>query len=312
MKLFDVLAVGELNPDLILAGIRAQSPDLGTEQEFASYRLTLGSSTAIACVLMQRLGLRTAMVARVGDDDYGRLCQQILSTENVDATWVKTLSGTETGVTISLPYPQDRLLLTCYGAMAAMGADAVSDAMLEQCRHIHSGSFFIQRKLRTGLADLFGRARALGLTTSLDTGWDPDGNWMDDNLRATLAQTDIFFPNEIEFANLTGSDDIAAGMAMLHGLGVGEVVLKRGAKGSLHSGPSGVTEHRGFPITSIDTTGAGDACNAGYLTARFAGLATLDCLALANACGALTATAIGGTGGLKTREQAEALIRTQA
>lgn len=70
MAEIDVLAVGELNPDLILAGIRADQPRVGTEQEFAGYHLTLGSSTAIACVLMQRLGLATAMSAYVGNDDY--------------------------------------------------------------------------------------------------------------------------------------------------------------------------------------------------------------------------------------------------
>lgn len=309
MAVLDVLAVGELNPDMILAGIRAQAPELGTEQEFGSYRLTLGSSTAIACVLMQRLGLRTAMVARVGDDDHGRFCRQILTEEGVDTSGVQTLPGIETGVTISLPYPQDRLLLTCYGTMSAMAADAVTDAMLAQARHMHSGSFFIQRKLRTGLAGLFARARKNGLTTSLDTGWDPDQTWMGDDLRATLAQTDIFFPNEVEFRHLTGSDDIPQGMAKLHGLGVGEVVLKRGAGGTVHSGPQGMTAHGGFVITPLDTTGAGDACNAGYLAGHFAGLSIPDRLALANACGALTAMAIGGTGGLHSRAQAEAMIR---
>jgi len=305
---FDVLAVGELNPDLILAGIKAKAPVLGTEQEFASHRLTLGSSTAIACVLMQRLGLRTAMVARIGDDDYGRFCQAALEAEGIDTGGVVVMPGVETGVTISLPYPQDRLLLTCYGTMSAMGAEAVSQAMLGRARHLHSGSFFIQRRLRPGLAQLFAQAKAMGLSTSLDTGWDPDQRWLEADLQATLAHTDMLFPNEVEFRHLTGSDDIVSGMAMLHGLGVGEVLLKRGAKGVVHSGPDGIAEQPGFAIIPVDTTGAGDACNAGYLAGRLEGLALTKRLALANACGALTAQAIGGTGGLRSRSQADSLI----
>jgi ribokinase len=308
MRQFDVLAVGELNPDLILAGIRADGPRLGTEQAFADYRLTLGSSTAIACVLMQRLGLRTAMVARIGDDGYGRFCLEALAAEGVATQGVETLAGVPTGLTISLPYPQDRMLLTCYGTMDRMGAEAVTDDMLANTRHIHSGSFFIQRRLRPGLADVFARARAMGVTTSLDTGWDPDGNWMTDDLQAVLAETDILFPNETEFAHLTGSEDIAAGTAALRALGVGEVVLKRGALGSVYAGPEGIIAHSGFPITPVDTTGAGDACNAGYLSARLRGLLPTERLALGNACGALTATAIGGTGGLKSLDQAMALV----
>lgn len=308
MTRFDVLAVGELNPDLVLAGIRAEAPVLGTEQAFDSHRLTLGSSTAIACVLMQRLGLGTAMVARVGADDYGRFCREALRAEGVDISHVEDIAGMETGVTISLPYPKDRMLLTCYGTMEAMGAEAVEDGLLARCRHLHSGSFFIQRRLRPGLAGLFARARALGLTTSLDTGWDPDEKWMADDLAAVLAQTDIFLPNEVEFAHITGTDDFDTGARRLFDLGVSEIVLKRGARGSVYAGPEGRFEHGGFAIEPVDTTGAGDACNAGYLAARLWGRDPGARLALGNACGALTAMAIGGTGGLTGLGAAEAMI----
>lgn len=312
MPQFDVLAIGELNPDLILSGIRADGPRLGTEQAFESHTLTLGSSTAITCVLMQRLGLRTAMAARVGADSYGAFCRETLVAQGVDISGVAVLEGQATGVTISLAYPSDRLLLTHYGTMAALEADEIGDAQLASARHIHVASFFIQRGLRPGLAGLFARARSLGVTTSLDTGWDPDGNWLADDLRAVFAQTDIFLPNETEFLHLTGTNDLAAGFETLLGLGIGEVVLKRGAQGSLYCGPEGEIAHRGFKADPIDTTGAGDSCNAGYLTARLAGKPVAERLAWGNACGALTVGAIGGTSGVKNRAQVEAFLAAQA
>ncbi len=308
MATFDVLAVGELNPDLILSGIRASAPRLGTEQAFSNYTLTLGSSTAIACVLMQRLGLRTAMAARVGDDDYGRFCRMTLGKEGVDAAGVLTDSEAPTGVTISLPYPEDRLLLTCYGTMDRLTIGDINRRRLQEARHLHLGSFFIQRGLKPHLAQLFREARELGLTTSLDTGWDPDERWLDDDLRATLAVTDIFVPNETEMQNITGTSDTDRGLQRLLDLGVGEVLLKQGAQGSVYAGPLGRFEHKGFKITPVDTTGAGDACNAGYLAARLEGLPPSRRLMLGNACGALTAAAVGGTGGLFSRAQAEAFI----
>ncbi|MDB5505377.1 MAG: carbohydrate kinase [Devosia sp.] len=309
MKRFEIVSIGELNPDLILSGIRAAGPVLGTEQEITGYRLTLGSSTAIATVLMQRLGLRTAMIARVGDDDYGRFCRQTLTRENVDIGGVIVDPEVATGVTISLAYPSDRLLLTHYGAMAAVTAADLDWDLIAAARHLHLGSFFIQRGLRGELHAVFRRARALGLTTSLDTGWDPDERWLSNDLRAVLAETTVFLPNETELAHITGTDDVEAGLAAAMALGVGEVLLKRGAAGSVYLGPEGRFEQPGFPIVPVDTTGAGDAFNAGYLTGRFEGLPVPERLRLGNACGAIIATAIGGTGGLVDRAEADAVIR---
>lgn len=309
MKRFDVVSIGELNPDLILHGIKAKAPVLGTEQAIEGYLLTLGSSTAIATVLMTRLGLRTAMIARVGDDEYGRFCRDTLGREGVDHTHVVTDAAVETGVTISLPYPEDRLLLTCYGAMEAVTIDDVPWDTLANARHLHVGSFFIQRGIRSDLHEVFRRARAMGLTTSLDTGWDPDARWLQDDLRAALAQTDVFLPNETELSNITGTKDISEGLERALALGPGEIVAKLGAAGASYCGAEGRVDKRGLTIKPVDTTGAGDAFNAGYLVTRLEGRPVAERLAFGNACGASAAMALGGTGGVRTRADVEALLR---
>lgn len=304
----DVLAVGELNPDFILAGIRVRAPELGTEQEFDRYRLTLGSSTAITCVLLQRLGLRTAMAACVGDDEHGRFCRDALRAEGVDTSLVETRSGVATGLTICLPYPDDRLLLTCKGAMTLDPSTAVTAAVLRGVRHLHVGSFFLQSGLRPRLPQLFAHARALGVTTSLDTGWDSDGHWLTDDLQETLAHTSIVFPNEQEFEQLSGGTDVARGIARLRNLGVGTVVLKRGPAGAVHGDADGLVAAAGYGATAIDTTGAGDSFNAGYLAAMLTGAAVAERLSFSNACGALTVAAIGGTGGVTDAAQVRAFL----
>lgn len=309
MKRFDVISLGELNPDLILHGIKADAPKLGTEQEIAGYKLTLGSSTAIATVLMTRLGLTTAMVARVGDDDYGRFCRDTLTREGVNIDGVITDSSVETGVTISLPYPSDRLLLTCYGAMDRLTIDDVPWDRVAEARHLHLGSFFIQRGLRGDLHQVFSRARKLGLTTSLDTGWDPGEHWLTDDLRAALSEADVFLPNETELAHITGTDDVGEGSKLALALGAREVVVKRGATGSSYFGREVLVDAPAQRITPLDTTGAGDAFNAGYIAMRLEGRSVAERLAFGNACGASVALAIGGTGGLKNRAEVEALLR---
>ena len=304
----DVLAVGELNPDFILSGLRDGKPVLGTEQEFSSYYLTLGSSTAITCVLMQRLGLRTAMAACVGDDEYGRFCQAALDAEGVDTRLVDTRADVPTGLTLCLPYPDDRMLLTCKGAMTLDPSEKVTPAMLGSVRHLHVGSFFLQTGLRPRLPALFAAARDAGVTTSLDTGWDPDEEWLTDDLRTTLALTSVFLPNESEFAALTGEKDVASGMARLLDLGVTAVALKRGAAGASYGDRDRVVDAPAFASRAIDTTGAGDAFNAGYLTAMLKGAPVDERLRIGNACGALTVAAIGGTGGVTNADQVQALV----
>ena len=308
---FDVLAVGELNPDLVLSGLQAEGPRLGTEQEFGAYLLTLGSSTAITCVLMQRLGLMTAMNAYVGDDEYGRFCRATLAAEQVDVEFVRTDSSLATGLTVCLPYPADRMLLTCKGAMVLNPADVIEAARLRQARHIHVGSFFLQDGLRPHVAQLFRAARQLGLTTSLDTGWDPQERWLSDDLREAFGHTSYLFPNALEFEKLAGTSDVEQGMARLRHMGISAIVLKRGPDGALHEDANGLTGHAGYMASPVDTTGAGDAFNAGYITAMLRNAPVTERLMFGNACGALTVAAVGGTNGVTSAEQVRAFIARQ-
>ena len=307
----DVLAVGELNPDLILANIRAQAPHLGTEQEFGAHQLTLGSSTAITCVILQRLGLATAISAWVGDDDHGRFCRTALEREHVDVALVRTHPTLATGLTVCLPYPSDRMLLTCKGTMTLDPADGISAGRLRAFRHIHVGSFFLQDELQPAVGPLFAAARAIGLTTSLDTGWDPHQRWLSHDLRAALAHTSYLFPNLLEFEHLTGTADPEPGIARLLGFGVGAVVLKRGGEGAVHGDAEGVRAHPGFTARAVDTTGAGDAFNAGYIAAMLRGAPIAERLAFGNACGSLTVAAVGGTSGVRDARQVGAFAARQ-
>ncbi|UPH72227.1 sugar kinase [Abyssibius alkaniclasticus] len=307
---FDVLAIGELNPDLILSGFTVDGPRLGTEQAFESEVLTLGSSTAIACVLMQRLGLKTAMCSMVGDDTYGQFCRDALIAEGVDISGIKVAQGQQTGMTISLSYPKDRMLLTRYGTMSNFGTGDIDMDLLHDARHLHVGSFFIQSALRPGLEDLFAAARSEGQTTSLDLGWDPSETWDQAALTAVLPHVSVIFPNKVELAAITGCADVHDGLERLHAMGAQTIALKLGADGALYSSADGQIRHPGFPATVIDTTGAGDSFNAGFLHAMLKRSKPADCLAHANACGALTVQATGGTGGLQNYAQVKKLLNS--
>lgn len=304
----DVLAVGELNPDLILARIAADAPRLGTEQEAAAFRLALGSSTAICTVGLQRLGLRAALVAKLGADDFGRFCERAIEREGIETRYLQRDPALSTGLTVALAYAHDRLLVTHPGAMVALAVDAVPDEALRRARHLHVSSFFLQRALQPGLAGLFERARARGLSTSLDTGWDPADRWDLERLAPALRHVDVFLPNRAELAALSGRRDLAAGAAWALERGVGRVAVKLGAEGGASFGADGSETHGGYAVDAVDTTGAGDSFDAGYLFGFLRGAPERDRLRLGNACGALTAAALGGTGGFETAARVGAFL----
>jgi sugar/nucleoside kinase (ribokinase family) len=300
MSRFDVLVVGDLNPDVVLIGLENAEPRLGTEQVFAGMERTLGGSGAIASVNMSRLGLRTVLVARVGNDEPAAFCRSILDREGVEALLLVN-PALQTGVTVAVAYPTDRLLLTSPGAVADLTAAEVPIELLDDVRHIHVSSYFLQVRLRAGLEQLFRTARARGVTTSLDPGWDPMGRWLDTGLARVLAVTDALLVNATELAHLTDLDEIDAGAAKLLALGTSAVVLKDGSRGAHYFAAGEHHTDRGFIVTPLDTTGAGDAFDAGYVAAMLEGRSVADRLRFANACGAVVTQVRGGAGGNLTR-----------
>ena len=304
----DVLAIGELNPDMILSGITAEAPVLGTEQTYRSDHLTLGSSTAITSVGLRRLGLTVTLASRIGRDGHGDFCLDALRREGVGTEHVHR-GATPTGLTVSVAYAHDRLLLTRLGASAEMRVENVDTDTFASVRHVHSGSFFLLDALRPGLASLFAEAREMGCTTSLDPGWAPGGDWDPAALQAVLPHCDVFLPNRDEARAITGATDEIDALRTLAEMGARRVAMKAGAAGAHVLGPQGHAAHPGFEVAVQDTTGAGDAFDAGFVFGMLAGWSDAQSLTLANTCGAIATTRPGGTGASLSLASARALVR---
>jgi len=306
MKKYDILALGELNLDLLVTGLGTM-PVPGREVIVKDASLVLGSSTAICAAGTAKLGLKTAMCSVIGNDDFGKKALIFLSEYGIDAEHVRVDPNLRTGLTISLSGPDDRALVTHPGAIAETSSELVDDDLLAQARHIHVGSFFLQEKLRPGLPRLFAKARGAGVTTSLDAGWDDTGRW-GYNLMETLAHTDIFFPNESEARAITGLDDLekaAYSLAKICGI----AVIKCGRQGALFC-DGGQIQKAGtyLGMEAVDTTGAGDSFNAGFLYAYLAGYDLFRCMQYGNACASVSVTRIGGASGCATVADAEKVI----
>lgn len=295
MAEFDVLLVGDANPDLLLRGdVR---PRFGqAEQLLTSADLVLGGSAAITAAGCARLGLRTALLAAVGDDIFGTITRQHLAERGVRLLAADP-GGAPTGLSVVLSEPDDRGILTLPGTIPALRPADVTDELLARARHVHVSSLYLQPTLAAGLAGVYARAHALGLTTSLDTNWDPAEAW--ESVTEILTHTDVFLPNAAELLAITGAGDPAAAAKKL---GI-TVVMKDGPRGARAWWPGGECAAPGRTVEVVDATGAGDSFNAGFLAARLSGRPIEEAVGWAAVAGALSTRAAGGTAAQATPEE---------
>jgi sugar/nucleoside kinase (ribokinase family) len=289
----DVVVVCEINVDIVVTGLDGP-PRFGAEREVQDVLLTAGSSGVLTATGLADLGLRVGICGLVGDDVFGRYMLGHFERHGIDPTGVVMDPGVRTGASVSLSARDDRAILTHPGAMARFSYEQVRFDVVTRARHLHLSSYFLQAALRPAVATLLRRARALGLTTSCDTGHDPAEEWRIDDL---LAELDLFLPNEVEALAMSGAHDPEAAMTWLAER-VPVVAVKCGADGAWAARGTERVFASGLKIDVVDTLGAGDAFDAGFLSGWLAGADLSACARRGNACGALTAAHIGGTGAI--------------
>jgi len=300
-----VLVVGEINLDLILANYQS-FPALGREVLVDDLVATLGSASAIFAVGLARLGAPVAFLGKVGADQWGEQCLDAMRRAGVDLARVIRDPALKTGLTVSITSARERALVSYLGAIAALRAEDVPDDALRGFQHLHVSSYFLQQGLRPGCASLFARARAAGLTTSLDPGFDPSERWEAD-LVDTLRSVDVFLPNEVELCALARCSTPVEALHRLQN-GATRIVAKLGALGCATLEGGRLVEVPAFRVETVDTTGAGDSFNAGFLHAWLSGLPLRDCLRWGAACGGLSTRGLGGTGRQADRAEVEQLL----
>ncbi|HVH53998.1 MAG TPA: carbohydrate kinase family protein, partial [Actinomycetota bacterium] len=203
---FDLLVLGDANPDLIVQGDVA--PEFGQAEKLVDRAdLVIGGSGAIAACGAARLGLRVAFSGVVGEDVFGRFMLDALAERDVDTQGLVMDSSRRTGLSIVLSKGEDRATLTALGAIADLRDKVIDRDLLRSARHVHVSSYFLQAALAAGLPALFREAHEAGASTSIDPNWDPADEW-DGGLLSLLSQTDCFLPNSVEARAITGMDDI--------------------------------------------------------------------------------------------------------
>jgi sugar/nucleoside kinase (ribokinase family) len=302
----DLLVVGDANLDVILSGADLL-PDFGqVEKVVDNGSLVLGGSASIAAAGAARLGLHVGLCAVVGDDAGGDFARQALADAKVGLGHLRLAAGRATGITVVLNRGDDRAMLTSVGTISELSPGDLERLPDRPAGHVHIASYFLMSSaFRDALPEHLARFRRSGVTVSLDPNWDPQQVW---DLRSVLSEVDVVLPNRVELAAITDRSGLFDALRVMTGWGPG-VVVKCGAEGA-HAliGSQEVSVAGWSPPRVIDTVGAGDSFDAGFLVAQLLGMTLEESVRMAVAAGALSTTRPGGTNGQPTLSEARSLV----
>jgi sugar/nucleoside kinase (ribokinase family) len=306
VRRFDVTIAGELNLDLILAGVPEELPQ---ERELLvrDMNLTLGASSAIVAHNLACLGSGVGFASCVGDDRIGEIALARLSSAQVDVSKVAILPGRQSGLTVILQRHSGRNMLTFPGTIFDLRLANLDLDYLSSARHFHLSSYYLQRALQPDVPKLLKQLKSAGLTISLDCNDDPDDRW-DGAIREALEYVDIFMPNAREAQCLTGAQDVEAAAEQLV-RAVPLVVVKLGSRGALARRGDERWFSPAVKIDVVDAVGAGDSFDAGFLHEYLRGSDVPACLAAGNLAGALSTTRAGGTEAFRDAQHRENFSR---
>ena len=302
----DVVCLGILVADVIARPVD-RLPERGTLALVDEIRVHGGGCALNTASALARLGLRAAAAGKLGVDPLGDVLLGILEERGVDSRAVVRDPATPTSATVALVGADgERTFLHLPGANASLRADDLDPELIFSGRALHVGGALLLEALDgEPTAAVLAEARRRGVLTSLDTAYDASGRW--NRVLPSLAELDLFTPSLAEAQGITGEREPGRAARRLRELGVREVAVTLGPDGCYVAGET-FEGHVPAPLVEVvDGTGSGDAFAAGFLHAKLAGLPLEDAARLANATGALAATASGAYDGLRGLEETSAL-----
>ena len=294
----DVLVLGEYFCDLIFTGL-PEPPRLGTDLFSQALDIVPGGAYILTTAL-HRLGVQARWMARLGNDLFSQFVLSEAQREGLDSSLFQYFDQPLRSVSASFSFVQDRGFISYWDAFPECRPEAVIAA--QRPRWVVNTPFDCTPESRAHIDFIHQHGGRVYVdcqyvTTTLD----------EPGLADTLRMVDVFAPNQSEACQLTGEEQPAKAAARLAEF-CPLVVVKAGAEGA-YAHSAGQTWHApALPVAVVDTTGAGDSFNAGFLAALLQGLPVETCLRYGNICGGLSVTRPGGASAAPRMEELRRIL----
>jgi len=300
--MFDVACIGILVADLIAKPVD-KIPEAGLLERIDSIGLYSGGCAMSAGIDMSKLGLKTAVLGKIGNDSFGEFLKCELEKYHVNCDGLAIDPSVQTSASVVLSAGGgERSFLHCIGANGTYGYTDVNFDIIKKSQIVFvAGTMLMDAFDGEASAAVLRRAKEMGKVTVLDTAWDSKGRWMD-VLRPCMAYIDYFLPSMEEAVMLSGKRDPREICDVFLDIGVQNVVLKNGEDGCFVLQEGELITIPPYKCDAVDTTGAGDSFCAGFITGLIKGLDIVECGKFANAVGAHCVMEKGATTGMKSYE----------
>lgn len=308
MKKPKILVMGDVNVDLVVP--LSDRSIAGVEQRDSALELHGGGTAANVAVALARLGEKVSFIGTVGDDGYGRWVKEDLLNESVDTKETRLVKEAFTSMVLAIIYPDGERGLYVWpdrgGAHTKLHPRDIKEEFIRSYSWLHTTGLCLREEpVRGAQLKAMELAQAAGITVSLDLNLRLESWGMDQPLKKVFEEaigySQVIFGSGIEeIIPYTGESTVEAGADLLSA-GKRVVIARQGVKGALVVKPDGIYESPAFEVDVVDTLGAGDAFNGGFIAARLSGKDLLEAARWGNATAALK---IGRTGarGLPSRK----------
>jgi 5-dehydro-2-deoxygluconokinase len=308
---YDVLAVGRSSIDLYAHEIGCAIADV---HSFDAY---VGGCPTNVSVGTRRLGLRSALLTAVGDDQVGDFVTAFLDREGVETRFIPRKPGHRTSAVILTIQPPDKFPLTFYRdncADRALTIDDVGRSPIADSRVVFlTGTGLSHDPGRGATLAAAAAARAAGVPVIVDIDYRPDqwdaASTFAAQMRLLLQTATLAVGTEEELAAATASTDVAEGAAMLLDCGMEALIIKRGPRGSTVFRPDRPpSDVAAFPVEVLNVLGAGDAFASGFLYGYLQGWPLERAARIGNACGAIVVTRHGCANFMPTLDEVSTFV----
>ena len=294
----DVLVIGDLNTDLILREIKGL-PSIGKEILFDDYSIVIGGSGGIFANVISQIGCTTGIISKISDDFFGEFLIKKCIKNGVKTELLKTISGTNTGLTLSLSYPEGKSQISELKLLKNMKVEEIIFDRIDSLKHVHFTSYFMMDSLKKNYIDLISkiRERYKNVTISFDTNDDPEEKW-DKRLLDIFKNIDILLLNERESLGISRKKNYSEAIKFFSKY-TRIVIIKLGKEGYIANIDKEI--YRGYCYNLLnknflDSTGAGDNFNAGFVFGFLKKINYEENLLFANYCGETSIEYMGGVG----------------